>query len=323
MNQLLNSIADFCSSHLLDEKVLVSPSLAAGRQMTEALARAGHPWVNLRVETIRTLAMSVMGPDLARDGKKLLSRAQSLALVEQACATALDEASYFGKLRDRAGLHRAMQQTLADLRASGISLDRTSTGLLESEKKAGEIRAVREAYETALQRDGYVDDSDVLRLALEKLQADHSTRPSAWYLVPESPDASATEKLFIQAIGGSQIQNLAVDDPADWHGELESLDIRQALGEENEVREILRTVLREKLPLDDIELIYTDAGTYIPLIYELSSQYGVPCTFAQGIPVTFSRPGQAALGFLDWLANAYDASVLRKTVARAASASEV
>ena len=315
MNQLLQSIADFCSSNMLDEKVLVAPSLAAGRQITEALARAGHPWVNLRVETIRTLAMSVIGPDLARDGKKLLSRAQSLALAEQACADALDENSYFGKLRDRAGLHRAMQQTLGDLRASGISLDKVSTGLLESEKKAADIRAVWEAYEAALKRDGYVDDSDVLRLALEKLRSKCSTDPSAWYLVPEELDASAAEKLFLQAVGGSGVQSLTVDEPADWNTELESLDIRQAMGEENEVREVLRSVLRGKLPLDDLELIYTDAGTYIPLIYELSSQYGVPCTFAQGIPVTFSRPGQAALGFLDWLANGYDANVLRKTVA--------
>jgi len=314
MNRLLEGIADFCGSHLLDEKVLLAPSLSTGRQIAEALARNGHPWVNLRVETIRTLAMSAIGPELAGTGKKLLSRAQSLAMVEQACASALDEKSYFGRLRDRAGLHRAMQQTLGDLRASGISPGIVSTGALESEKKGMEIRAVLEAYEKSLQQDGYVDDSDVLRLALEKLKnGQMQAEPAPWFLVPEGLDASAAEKDFLRATAGSRLQVVPVDDPARWG--MQSLDIRRALGEENEVREVFRTVLRENLPFDDVEIIYTDSATYVPLIYEMSSQYGVPCTFAQGIPVTFSRPGQAALGFLEWLVSGYDTNVLRKTIA--------
>jgi hypothetical protein len=41
--------------------------------------------VNLRVETIRTLADAVTGFELAREGVTVLSRAQALALIERAC----------------------------------------------------------------------------------------------------------------------------------------------------------------------------------------------------------------------------------------------
>ena len=109
-----------CAEAPLEEKVLVAPSLLIGHALVERLAREGHPWMNLRVATLRTLALAAAGPELAREGLRLLSRAQALALVEQACAKALGPASYFGALRARPGLHRAMQRTLEELRAAGI-----------------------------------------------------------------------------------------------------------------------------------------------------------------------------------------------------------
>src|SRR5215471_10668662 len=91
----LEELARVCRERPLEEKVLVAPSLHVGYQIVEALARSGQLWVNLRVETARKLAHEVIGPELARGGWRLLSRAQSLALVEQACAETLTAASYF------------------------------------------------------------------------------------------------------------------------------------------------------------------------------------------------------------------------------------
>src|SRR5262245_7820153 len=105
------SLAKFCRDRSLDEKVLVAPSLAIGHTILERLGREGGPWVNLRVETARTLALGVVAADLAREGLRLLSRAQALALVEQACAAFLTPKAYFGPLRDRPGFHRALQRT--------------------------------------------------------------------------------------------------------------------------------------------------------------------------------------------------------------------
>jgi ATP-dependent helicase/nuclease subunit B len=50
------------------------------------------------------------------------------------------------------------------------------------------------------------------------------------------------------------------------------------------------------------------------LIYELSAQYGMPCTYAEGIPVFFSRSGQAVLAYLDWLDGDHDANTLSRMI---------
>src|SRR5262249_60214429 len=58
-----------------------------------------------------------------------------------------------------------------------------------------------------------------------------------------------------------------------------------------------------------------DAGTYPSLIWELSREHGIPFTFAGGIPVTYTRPGQAALAFLDWIGQGFAADALRRGLA--------
>ena len=118
---LIAALARACERAPLAEKILIAPSLAVGHTLVERLAREGHPWMNLRVETIRTLALGLVGPELAREGLRLLSRAQALALVEQACGEFLKPKSYFGQLRDRPGFHRALQRTFGEIRAAGLS----------------------------------------------------------------------------------------------------------------------------------------------------------------------------------------------------------
>ena len=53
---------------------------------------------------------------------------------------------------------------------------------------------------------------------------------------------------------------------------------------------------------------------YTALTWELSREHEIPCTFAGGIPVTYTRPGQAALAFLDWVGQGFAADVLRQAM---------
>jgi len=71
--RLIDSLASVCAERPLEEKVLIAPSLSVGHTLVERLAREGHPWMNLRVETVRTLALEAAGPEIAREGLRLLS----------------------------------------------------------------------------------------------------------------------------------------------------------------------------------------------------------------------------------------------------------
>ena len=83
-----------------------------------------------------------MGRSLAEQGLTLLSRVQSLALVEQACAEALTETSYFGRLRDRPGLHRAVQSTLDELREAGVTADNLPDEAFTHPGKVADVRSI-------------------------------------------------------------------------------------------------------------------------------------------------------------------------------------
>ena len=98
-NRLLQELAAFCEAHPVDEKILLVPSFAVGTQILDALARSGCAHLNLRPATLFSLAHRVAGPALAAEGRVTLSRAQLLALVEDACDQVLRPDSYFGALR--------------------------------------------------------------------------------------------------------------------------------------------------------------------------------------------------------------------------------
>ena len=93
-----------------------------------------------------------------------------------------------------------------------------------------------------------------------------------------------------------------------------TVEIFRATGEVNEVREVLRRLLARQTKLDEAELLYTDAETYVPLIFEtIAAQTACdsvadeafPATFADGIPTTYSRPGRLLSAWVAWIAEDY------------------
>ena len=314
MNRFDTQLAEFCDRYPLTEKILVNPSLI-GHQIAEGLVRGGHPWVNLRVETVYTLARAIVAEDLSREGLKVLSRAQAQAMVEHVCSDVLTENSYFGSLRDRPGFHRAMMGTLEDLRTALVTSEELLAEPVEIRPKIQELQAIARAYDGILAQNRFADQVEVVRLAMRKLtQIRDRKSGTSVCVLPESLDLSTHERTFLNRLGAGRIHILPVDQPAQWQTNLLSMQMFRALGEENEIREVFRRLLQNGIELDRAEILYAEGSTYLPLIYELAAQYGFPCTYGEGIPVLFSRPGQAVLAYLDWLEQDYDAACFGRMV---------
>ena len=64
-----------------------------------------------------------------------------------------------------------------------------------------------------------------------------------------------------------------------------SVSLFHGLGESNEVREVFRRILEEKIPFDEVEILVTTVDPYVPLIHEIASSLDLPVTFSSGIPV--------------------------------------
>lgn len=307
-NRLLAELAEFCAAHSVDEKILLVPSFPVGQQILDALARSGCSHVNLRPATVFSLAHGVAGPALAAAGRETLSRAQLLALVEDACDQVLKPDSYFGALRERPGLHRALQSTLNEIRRAGLTPEQLPNEALEDPRKAREMKAIGRAYRAALEAGSFADPLDVLAAATRMLGENPALKlgPAARVLKPESLELSSLEAAFLDAVLPRAATALAVDTAQDTPLTPERVSLACASGEENEVRAVFRRIVDEKIPLDDVELAVTDDAAYRPLVYELAQQAGFPCTFADGIPATFSRPAQGVLDVLDWIAGGYE-----------------
>lgn len=311
-NRLLLELADFCAAHPVDEKILLVPSFPMGRQILDALARSGCPHLNLRPATVFSLAYAIAGPALAAEGKRLLSRAQLLAVVETACDEVLKEDSYFGTLRRNVGLHRALHRTLDELRRAGVTPAALSASAFEDPRKARELAALARAFEASLARLGATDSAEVLRRATA-LCAGAAPPLPARVLRPAAFDLAPLEEAFLAARSPVTVP-LAADvfDPAHL---APALEFTHALAEENEVRAVLRRVLDEGLALDDVEIVFDDDATYRPLVHEIAEQYGVPCTLADGVAAAYTRPGQGVLDVLDWIAHDFRAAALERLLA--------
>ena len=157
-------------------------------------------------------------------------------------------------------------------------------------------------------------------------------------LLPEDINCTGLERGLLEALPSERRQTLPVDQPGRplAVGDGATTDARllgwlpapaeapppvgdstgaifRAVGEANEVREVLRRCLAAGYPLDEVELLTTDIDTYGPLVYETLAQLlpegasldDMPVTFQEGIPARKFRPGRALIAWLAWVRDDY------------------
>ena len=307
---MLDRLGELCEKYPLREKIVVVPSLAIGHQIGDALARSGRPWINLRFETTRTIADAVVGLELAREGLTVLSRAQALALIERACDRVLDEDSYFASLRRSPGLHRAIQRSIDDLRLAGVGGHLTESAF-EDSQKARDLERIVAAYEEELAARRLIDRCGVVKRAIERLEA-NGLRPwgsDAVWIAIDDVEAPHEESRLVALASRDAVRVRIAGTPDEGAAmpRLASLRVVRAVGEENEIRAALRSILHDAVRYDDAELIYAAPDPYLPLIFELCSEYEVEATHAEGVAVSFTAPGEACLAFLDWCGEGWNA----------------
>ncbi len=305
---IVDRLAGVCREHPLREKILVVPSLAIGHQVADAIAFGGTPWVNLRMETIRTISDAVAGFDLAERGLTVLSRAQALAIIERACDRVLGDSSYFAALLGRPGLYRAIQRSVDDLRHAGVSPEALPKRAFEDERKARDLALIIRAYEEELRDRKFVDRFGVISRAIELAEERVWSSDALWF-VADDIELSNTERKLLDAVGGQAILPVR---PGEIACPPQHVHFARAIGEENELRGALRAITT----LDEAEVVYTARDPYLSLAYELTSEYSIPATFAEGIAAPFTRPGQAVIGFLHWIGDDFDTTHLQR-IARA------
>ncbi|MGZ6971603.1 MAG: PD-(D/E)XK nuclease family protein, partial [Thermoanaerobaculia bacterium] len=183
----------------------------------------------------------------------------------------------------------------------------------DDRRKGAELAALAKAYETILARLGAADAAEVLQRATAACAGRCRLAAAAHLLRPSGLELAPLEDAFLDAWAGAAVS--LSEDAFDAAHPGPAVTFAHALSEENEVRSVFRRILDEGLHVDEVEIVFDDDPTYRPLVHELSSQYGMPCTLADGVPVAYTRPGQGILDVLDFVGRDFRSSSLERLLA--------
>ncbi|MHB8895327.1 MAG: PD-(D/E)XK nuclease family protein [Candidatus Geothermincolia bacterium] len=342
LNTFTAALRDYCRNRVLEEKIVLAPSHRVGFQWLDAVARSGQPVFNARADTLRRIALQLAGPEMERLNLRPVSGLRLEVLVDGLVGSLLESADdadtevYLSGLVPSPGLTRTVARAIRELRLEGVSAASISPDRFEVERKGREVREVLADFEHTLETRKLADYPMVVRLAAERLGGEASALGETVLLIPADAleDLRGLELALWNSIPASNRVVLPADAPGvapEGEKLTDSMIMRwasspgtapaprgdgtvrfsSAIGEANEVREVFRTCLEGGVPLDRVEVVYTDAETYVPHFYELSVRLlregsdELPITFAEGIPARYSRPGRALSAWLAWASEGY------------------
>ena len=348
LNRLAKEISKLCAEYVLEEKWVLAPSRRIGLQWLDAITRTGQPVLNARVMTITNMALELAAIEMERRGATYAQGMQIEVLLDGLICKLREsngDGGYLSSLKASPGLLHTVNSTLRDLRLAGLSAAQLSSDLFEVTAKGHEIIILLSGYEMELSARRLMDYANVLRAAAERLHNDELALPEGMLLIMYEgmeDKISALERDLLKEVPRDKRVVLGVDRPCESSGDSQSdasllawishpadappprgdgtAEIHRAVGEVHEVRDVFRSCIEMGTPFDEVEILYTDAATYIPLIYEVGSFYAtepgeaVPITFAEGIPTRYSRPGRALKGWLSWINEEYPQSILVRMI---------
>ncbi len=345
-NRTIAFLAEFCSQHLLDEKILIVPLYPTGRQIGEALTKAGHSWVNLRFAPLISLAHEVCAETIAKQNLKQITSHTSSLLVDKAFIRLKQnkKLDYFQELDPKPGIIKAFTRSLMLLRMNGISSESLSAGHFINQKKGNEICLLLSEYEKMLESQRLLDKPGLYLKACK--ESPRSFHKDKHFLCFEDGALSTLEKSFLHKISQDSLTILPRDPvfgvrkPRRFHPVKEpepassrptsdsertpwlfapykapaplndsTLSITTAVGPSNECKEVFRRILSEKIPVDEAEVICPPGRMYHSLFDTLSQKTGVPVTLSEGMSIGSTSPGKLFSALLNWMESDFKDSV--------------
>lgn len=151
MNQFTRSLSALCREYILDEKWLIAPSLHIGHQWLEAVVRGGQPAVNVHIQTLKGLALTLAGPELADKNTSLVTAEGAAILVDSILNGMLKgRCGYLSGLQPSPGLSQTMLSAIDAIRLAGLDAKELRPDVFEVAAKAKDIaRLLRGSRSTA------------------------------------------------------------------------------------------------------------------------------------------------------------------------------
>ena len=347
------NLSEILRKNLLIEKWIISPNLRVGFQWIDTITRKGQALLNCRIKTIRTIAIDLASNYLAENGIKLISDLKKKIILEHIYKNLRKRKNrYLAKLKTSSDIIDFLLSSIKEIRLAGLETTDLTASSFEVKEKGEEITFIINEYEKILKLFKYIDYAGVLKkvitwicegkkilpenliIIVSSFDLTHSFCPlekRLWDVLPENlkikiPSFYSLDILNSAEFNGTKMTNIARLSLFNMQVEDEisradgSVIIFKASGCADEIREVFRRIVKDKIPFDDVEILYTDSYTYNPLIYELSYMLNenikdeLSISFSDGIPVRYSRPGRALSAWISWVAEDFSQNILRQMI---------
>ena len=158
---------------------------------------------------------------------------------------------------------------------------------------------------------------------------------SAAKVLPDAPaPIRSTAGPTAQAVHTLTAARAAQNDAAMEPDHARDLTFRTTVGRAEEVRTVFRDIQARDLSLDQVEIAYTTPDPYLAIIEQQAERHNVSVSLSSGRHLRETRPGQALIAYLDWIAGPQEAApfihmvraghlTLRRTAGLALSDAEI
>jgi ATP-dependent helicase/nuclease subunit B len=346
MRRLIFNLAKECESDKLTEKILLTPSYNIGYQILESLALLGTNVINLRIYTPLGLVLDCGHELLLKTRQSLISNESRISLIEELFREAIyrKEGLYFDELEPKTGIIGALANSINDLRLAEVNpLELTDKSFVSKEKYCG-VSLLLKKYEEYLASSSLIDEAGIYQLFLKN--TDYSPSKLRRYFILPEISLKPLQLKCLEIISKNTLIVLDAETiidlprsrqfpvssrqdglpqsnmswmlvPSRLPKELDKVDLGfyHAAGISAEVKEVLRRIHSKRYQFDTVEVACTDYLAYANQFLIEQQKRNIPITFSDGVPCSYSRPGKALLGLLDWIESDYAVTSLRYLLA--------
>jgi RecB family exonuclease len=249
------------------------------------------------VLTLPELAERLAALPLALAGRRPLPAVADRLMVDHAIRAAIPAAGgYFSQVASLRNFPAALLRTLLDVKRAGLAAADLEAALPDS-AKVREVAACQRALDAELRRRGYHDASDLLAEAARLATAEPRRLAATAVLVAGFVELNRLESRLLDACGrGTALRTYHATAETAEFPPAAAIEIVAAPGEEREVREIARVVLRHVEAggrLDEIGVLLRQPAAYLPAIRDVFGAAGVPYVLGVASPLADTRAGRS------------------------------
>jgi ATP-dependent helicase/nuclease subunit B len=290
----------------LGKKVLLCDSYAQGHQWVESMSRTLGPIMNTEVTTLQAVVLEKAKPLLLSQGIVYLDSQKLFWVVYNILHELVKEKnSYIRPEMLTPGLVHAFTRSVRELRQANIQAEQLSDGDFEQKEKGQFVKMLLNRYEQKLLSDGLADFPRLVALLQDRPTEDAK---GPLYVIHEHRFPTLAERDALQLVSAGHMGRVSAEIPFTQAGSYfphATTEWFHGSGALAEVREVFRRMADRSLPSDQVEFILSDYPNQIGCVQSVANQLKIPCTYAEGLSVRYSRIGQAAMSYLDWLESNY------------------